>query len=163
MPTTFVYTTFAVITVLNGAGQLAPVDKADLPAGTAGPILFTEAQCNFVRGKMANPEKYVCQVFTSPAETQLVWTAPGFVMPAAASPAGRQGFLTPKALDDVKVGPSKLEERDKPEAVAPAKEIESKAPPVDITPPKQKKVAQQPHYQRQAMFEGNPLTGFFSW
>src|ERR1700723_2714881 len=116
MPTTFVYTTFAVITALNGAGQLAPVDKADLPAGTAGPILFTEAQCNFVRGKMEHPEKYVCQVFTSPSETKLVWSAPGFTMPAEAPPAGQQGRLTPQGpLDDVKVGPTKLEERDKPE------------------------------------------------
>jgi hypothetical protein len=84
VPTPFVYTTFAVITALNSAGQLAPVDKADLPAGTAGPILFTEAQCNFVRGKMANPEKYVCQIFTSPTETKLVYATPGFVMPAEA-------------------------------------------------------------------------------
>jgi hypothetical protein len=159
MPTTFVYTTFAVITVLNGAGQLAPVDKADLPAGTAGPILFTEAQCNFVRGKMANPEKYVCQVFTSPTETKLVYTAPGFTMPAATEP---QQPSPPERKSEAQPAPPK-----------PA-EIESKKNDVQVgklTPevkepeqaPKPKRVAQRPRYEQQAMFEGNPFTGFFSW
>jgi hypothetical protein len=129
-----------------------------LPAGTAGPILFTEAQCTFVRGKMANPEKYVCQVFTSPTETKLVYTAPGFVMPTeehqATPPPERKSSLTP--------------EPPKPE---PAKEIESKKNGVQVgklesvkeQAPKPKKVAQQPRHDQEAMLDGNPFTALFRW
>jgi hypothetical protein len=72
MPTPFANVVFYVITALNTAGQLAAVDKSELPAGQAGPILFSEGQCRMVIGKMTNPEKYVCQPFSSPKSTQ--WT-----------------------------------------------------------------------------------------
>jgi hypothetical protein len=165
MPTTFVYTTFAVITVLNGAGQLAPVDKSELPAPyNAGPIHFSEGACLMTRGKMEHPEKYFCQVFTSPKTTQWVYVPPGAV-PAADPPEGDRTGLEPskKALDDVRVGPTKLETKD-----APKPDASADPTPKEIAKPK--RVAQQPRYDQQAMvegrqtmFEGNPLTGFFSW
>ena len=52
MPTPFVTTTFAVLTMLNTAGQLTPVDKALLPAGINGPIQFNAEACALLRGKM---------------------------------------------------------------------------------------------------------------
>jgi hypothetical protein len=77
MPTNFVVTTFVVLTTLNNAGQLAPVDKAELPAGSAGPIAWNEAQCMLLRGKMSHPEKYVCQPFASAKSTQWTYQPPG--------------------------------------------------------------------------------------
>jgi hypothetical protein len=72
MPTPFANTVFFVITALNTAGQLSAVDKTELPAGITTPIVFSEGQCRMMIGKMANPEKYVCQPFSSPRSTQ--WT-----------------------------------------------------------------------------------------
>ena len=68
MPTPFANVVFFVITALNTAGQLSAVDKAELPAGSSGPIQFSEGQCRMVIGKMANPEKFVCQRFESPGQ-----------------------------------------------------------------------------------------------
>ena len=52
----------------------------------------------------------------------------------------------------------------KSDAQPPAKpaEIESKDSPRSDEP-KPKRVAQRPRYERQAMFEGNPLSGLFNW
>ena len=50
--TPFAITVFYVLTTLNGAGQSAPVDKAELPAGVTGPITWSEGQCFIIRGKM---------------------------------------------------------------------------------------------------------------
>jgi hypothetical protein len=72
MPTPFVSTVFVVLTTLNNAGQLSPVDRAELPAPYTGAMFWSEQQCMYVRGRMAHPEKYVCQIFRGPAETD--WT-----------------------------------------------------------------------------------------
>ena len=72
MATPFVSTVFVVLTTLNNAGQLSPVDKSELPAPYTGAMFWSEQQCMYVRGRMAHPEKYVCQIFRGPAETD--WT-----------------------------------------------------------------------------------------
>jgi hypothetical protein len=72
MPTPFVSTVFVVLTTLNSAGQLSPVDRAELPAPYTGAMFWSEQQCMYVRGRMGHPEKYVCQIFRGPAETD--WT-----------------------------------------------------------------------------------------
>ena len=165
MPTPFAVTVFYVIVGLNNAGQLAPVDKSELPAPyNAGPIHFSEGACLMTRGKMEHPEKYFCQVFTSPKTTQWVYVPPGAV-PAADPPEGDRTGLeaSKKALDDVRVGPTKLETKD-----APKPDASADPTPREIAKPK--RVAQQPRHDQQAMaggrqapFEGNPFTGFFSW
>ncbi len=72
--TPFAVTAFWVLTTLNGAGQLAPLEKADMVPGMSGPIAWSEGQCNFMRGKMPQPEKYVCQLFKSAPSVN--WTLP---------------------------------------------------------------------------------------
>ena len=167
MPTTFVYTSFAVLCALNNAGQLAPVDKADMPPGIAGPIQFTEAACNYARGRMASPEKYVCQVFTGPSETQLVYQTPGFTVPAAAAspkenlqpganPEHRSDAVVPGAPDENFTAMQRFGTDNQNSAAGGSQ-------PQVLPAPKPKRVAQQPRYQRQAMFEGNPLAMLFNW
>ncbi len=75
--TPYAVTIFYVLTTLNNAGQLAPVDKTELPAGVTTPIAFSEGQCFMVRGKMSHPEKYVCQLFTSAPTTKWTYLPPG--------------------------------------------------------------------------------------
>jgi hypothetical protein len=120
MPTPFVNTTLVLLTVMNNAGQLAAVEKADLPPGyTTGPIMLNESHCMLVRGKMANPEKYVCQVYRGPKETAWVFKtgqgAEGDPIAPAPTPE-HDGSIAPSknSFGDVAVGPSKLAERDIP-------------------------------------------------
>jgi hypothetical protein len=70
MPTPFVSTVFVVLTTLNNAGQLAPVDPKTitLPPPYTGVMFWSEQQCMYVRGRIEHPEKYVCQVFRGPKE-----------------------------------------------------------------------------------------------
>jgi hypothetical protein len=156
VPTNFVVFSFAVLTTLNGAGQLAPVDKSELPAGFKnGPIQWGMQQCELLRGKMANPEKYVCQEFKSEPSTPLVFRPAGLAVPEPQpAPPERKSEAQPTPPKPV--------------------EIESKKNNVQVgrlTPevkepeqaPKPKKVAQRPRYEQQAMFEGNPLTMLFNW
>ena len=103
---------------------------------------------------MAQPEKYVCQVFRSAPSTSWTYVPPGSVMPSEVSPSP----VEPQA---------KPEER-KSEAVPPKPDASADPTPKEIAKPK--RVAQQPRHDQQAMvegrqtmFEGNPLTGFFSW
>jgi len=77
MATPFVNTVFWVMVTLNNAGQLAPVEKADLPPGLTGPIAWSEGQCMYNRGRMQNPEEVTCQQFTSAPTTK--WLPPGQV------------------------------------------------------------------------------------
>jgi hypothetical protein len=120
VPTTFVTTTFVVLVGLNNYGGLAPVDKSLLPPGTPGAILWSVDQCNMVRGKMADPEKYTCQVFTSAKETAWTYTPEGpkgILIPAPPQENGVQPDTSPErshSLNDVLVGPSKLAEKDSP-------------------------------------------------
>ena len=148
MPTPFVTTTFAVLTMLNTAGQLAPVDKALIPAsaGVSGPIQFNAEACALLRGKMENPEKYVCQIFTSPGEINLTWQPAGFMKDAEKAQPEKKTELKPPPESTPKADPVGNT------SVEPPKEA-----------PKPKRVAQQqPRYQRQAMFEGNPLAMLFN-
>ena len=77
MATPFVNIVVWVMVTLNNAGQLAPVEKADLPPGLTGPIAWSEGQCMYNRGRMQNPEKVTCQQFTSAPTTK--WLPPGQV------------------------------------------------------------------------------------
>jgi hypothetical protein len=163
MPTTFAVTTFALLTTLNNAGQLALPDKSELPPGILGPVFWSEQACNWARGRADHPEKFVCAVFTGPKSTPWVYVAPGSVIPTAEPeppPPERKSSLTPKgeseaepskkALDDIQVSkPDKLGDTDKP--------------PVPEQAPKPKRVAQQPRYEQQAMFTGNPFSALFNW
>lgn len=72
--TPFAITVFYLLTMLNNAGQLAPVEKADLPAPYTSPFAFSEGQCFIIRGRMAEPEKYFCQRFASAPEAN--WKPP---------------------------------------------------------------------------------------
>ena len=158
MSTPFAVTVFYLLTVTNNAGQLAPITNAELPAPFTSPMSWSEGQCLIMRGKMAQPEKYVCQVFRSAPSTSWTYVPPGSVMPSEVSPGAAP--VEPQA---------KPEERksDAQPMTAPTKpaEIESKEQPAQQ--PK-RKVAQRNTQQamagaREAMFEGNPFTGFFSW
>jgi hypothetical protein len=91
MPTPFVNTVFYVLVTLNNAGQLAAVEKADMPPGAPGPIAFSEGQCMTWRGKMADPSKFTCQPFTSPKST--AWTPEGAT--GAVAPPPPQENLQP--------------------------------------------------------------------
>jgi hypothetical protein len=154
MSTPFAVTVFYLLTVTNNAGQLAPITNAELPAPFTSPMSWSEGQCLIMRGKMAQPEKYVCQVFRSAPSTSWTYVPPGSVMPSEVSP----GRVEPQA---------KPEER-KSEAVPPKPDASADPTSKEIAKPK--RVAQQPRHDQQAMvegrqtmFEGNPLTGFFSW
>jgi hypothetical protein len=72
MSTPFAVTVFYLLTVTNNAGQLAPITNTELPAPFTSPMSWSEGQCLIMRGKMAQPEKYVCQVFRSAPSTS--WT-----------------------------------------------------------------------------------------
>jgi hypothetical protein len=163
MPTPFVSTMFVVMTTLNGAGQLAPVDPKAVspPEPYKGYIFWSADQCMYVRGKLEHPERYVCQIFRGPAEIDWEFK-PGTTTPdhAEGSPiahppreampgdSGREGRLTPdpakyheyyrrerNSFVDVAVGPSELRPEDAPV-------IEPRA----IQP---KKIAQKRQHQQQ--------------
>ena len=113
-----------------------------------------------MQGKMAQPEKYVCQVFRSAPSTSWTYIPLDSVIPPQVTPEA-----VPQAAPPVPQ--AKPEERKSDAQPAPAKpaEIESKEQPAQQ--PK-RKVAQRNTQQamagaREAMFEGNPFTGFFSW
>jgi hypothetical protein len=64
--TPFAVTVMFVLTSLNNVGQLAPLSKDEWTAlGIGGPAFFDGSQCLVTRGRLAHPEKYVCQRFTS--------------------------------------------------------------------------------------------------
>ena len=118
MPTSFVSTVFVVMTAFNNAGQLAPVDKSELPSPYTGPLFWSVQQCMYVRGKMTHPEKYVCQEFHGPAQTNWVYQPSGGnagdpVAPAPTAPGSAPDSLG-HSFNDVQVGPSKLAEKDAP-------------------------------------------------
>ena len=64
MPTPFAVTVLYLLCTLDNSGRLAPVDKAELPAPITTPLSFNEEHCLVLRGKMAHPERYVCQRWT---------------------------------------------------------------------------------------------------
>jgi hypothetical protein len=72
--TPFAVTVLWVLTSLNNARQLVPVDKANLPSSITSPWGFSEGQCSVIRGKMEHPENYFCQRFQSNAGTE--WSPP---------------------------------------------------------------------------------------
>ena len=85
---------------------------------------------------MGAEQQQCCAVEPPPADADHASLVPPVVSPKA----------IPRAPGESEVQPAK-----------PA-EIESKG-----EQPKPRKVAQQPRYERQAMFEGNPLSGLFNW
>jgi len=58
MPTSFATTTLVLLVTTNSIGQLAAVDKKDLPSPYTNPMLVNLESCNFLRGRMEHPEKY---------------------------------------------------------------------------------------------------------
>jgi hypothetical protein len=159
VPTPFVVKTLFVLTTLNSAGQLAPIDRSEWPPG-GGPIFMgSETGCLLQRGRMANPQKYVCQGFTG-VETAR-WMPDNNENASEPPPSPDHASLAPPAL----AAP-------KPE---PAKEIESKndvqvgklTPEVKEQAPKPKQVARRTtgyREQQQAMLEGpNPFRVLFNW
>ncbi len=161
MPTPFVVTTMFMLTVINNAGQLAPLPKEDWPLVGNGPIFFSESGCAMARGHLADPTKYVCQGFKSSPTAQWMPNNANAVEPP---PADDHASLPQPAL--TKHQPLTLD--------APAKaQPEMKADPLGHTsidkpePPKEapapRKVAQRPRYEQQGMFNGNMLAGLFAW
>jgi hypothetical protein len=150
MPTTFAMTTFYVVVGLNNVGQLASIPKEEIPSPYTSQMLVSLEACNFFLGRMQHPEKYTCQRFDSPKTTSWVYTPPGAITPAQAAPAE----------PEIKPDPTRLEGSHTSDSLGHTS-IDKPEPPKEA--PKQKKVAQQPHYERQAMFEGNPFSGLFNW
>jgi hypothetical protein len=110
MATPFVSTVFVVLTTLNNAGQLAPVDKSELPSPYTGAMFWSVEQCMYVRGRMPNPAKYVCQEFRGPKSTS--WTPqpltekavePAPPVEIAPGDSGREGSIAPPRNDDVQL------------------------------------------------------------
>jgi hypothetical protein len=160
MSTPFAVTVFYLLTVTNNAGQLAPITNAELPAPFTSPMSWSEGQCIIMRGKMAQPEKSVCQVFRSAPSTSWTYVPPGSVIPSEVSPGPvepapqakpevpsppeRKSSLTPKGESEAEPLPPKPGATDTPKET-----------------PKPKRVAQR--HDRQAMFEGNPFCTLFNW
>ena len=131
-----------------GAGTAVPVPRQGNAAVMS--TYLTMEDCNRDRQSRGHGEDFVCVEFKS--DKIIDYTFP--------QDKQRQG------LNGVIVGPLALKDADKP-YIEPL--VEPK--PLDITPkaaeqaPKPKRVARQgqPRYERQAMFEGNPLSGLFNW
>jgi hypothetical protein len=163
VPTPFVVTTLFVLTTLNNAGQLVAVDKSEWPTLGGGPIFLSESGCMVGRGKMVNPERYVCQGFRSAPSAQWMPSNEGAVEPPPSPDHASLSVRPPPPVTQsppAVVSPKAMPQAPGESEVPPAKpaEIESKG-----EQPKPRKVAQQPRYERQAMFEGNPLSGLFNW
>ena len=75
MPTSFAVTTFAVLTVLNHTGQLAPIDKTEVPAPFTTGIAYNLENCEVMRGKMEHP-KSMSASFSHPPKQQAGSTPP---------------------------------------------------------------------------------------
>jgi hypothetical protein len=114
MSTPFVSTVFVVLTTLNNAGQLSPVDKSELPAPYTGAMFWSEQQCMYVRGRMAHPEKYVCQIFRGPAETDWTYHPEGSFTgdPVAPSLPDTRGDATQLPADGKAVATASLSRND---------------------------------------------------
>jgi hypothetical protein len=163
MPTPFVATTLFVLTTLNGAGQLAPIDRSEWPAG-GGPIFIgSETGCLIQRGRMANPQKYVCQGFRSAPSAQWMPNNDGAVEPPPPE-VDHANVTVPERKSSLAPEPPKPE---------PAKDIESKNN-VQVgklekaeQAPKPKQVAKRTtsyREQQQAMLDGpNPFSRLFNW
>lgn len=157
MPTSFITTTFVSIVMLNNFGELAPVDKAVLPPGTTG-IVWSVEQCRYTIGKMEHPEKYTCQVFTSPKTT--AWTPGEMAQPQGTEPdikADPTSVISPNAIPrapgaspvDIQVKQDPVKEAPKPKKVAQR--------------PRQTQTAMAEPAAKAAMFNGNPFAGLFNW
>ena len=173
----FVITTFVVLTVANNAGQLAPVDKSELPAGFTSPIMWSVETCNLLRGKMEHPEKYVCQVFKSAPTTEpeerrgdnapQSGNAAKLSQPNPASLGERSGAA---AVVGHLVGPTELRAKDAPTIEPNPASVKPEDLPRDLRKQKQERARaistaqaarQEPQRKQrqpsqQAMFEGGP-------
>jgi hypothetical protein len=126
VPTSFVVKTLFVLTTINNAGQLAPIDRSEWPAGGGPVFMSSEEYCLMARGRMANPQKYVCQGFTGAASAR--WAPDGGNDNASEPPPSPDHASIPLGPTEPQVG--KLSPRSEPEAKPeppkPAKKIESK-------------------------------------
>ena len=95
MPTSFVTSTFVMIVTLNNFGELTPVDKSLLPPPMTSAMMWSVDQCRYTIGKMDHPEKYTCQVFTSPKTT--TWT-PDQKVPMGDIKAEPTSVISPQAV-----------------------------------------------------------------
>ena len=113
MSTPFAATVLYLLTTMNNSGELAPVDKADLPPPYTTGFSLSEEGCSMMRGKLSHPERYVCQLWRGEKEQE------------AGVPAGIQQKPEPQKFDalppqkpgslgDVQVGPSPLLAADRP-------------------------------------------------
>ena len=163
MPTPFVVTTMFVMTTLNAAGQLGPLPKEEWAAVGGGPIFFSEQYCLMARGRMADPQKYVCQGFRSSSTAQWMPSNEGAVEPPPPE-VDRANVTAPERKSSLTPEPPKPE---------PAKDIESKNN-VQVgklekaeQAPKPKQVAKRTadyREQQQAMLDGpNPFRALFNW
>jgi hypothetical protein len=173
LPTPFLSTMFVVMTTLNGAGQLAPVDPKVVqpPEPYKGYIFWSVDQCMYVRGKMDHPAKYVCQVFRGPKEIDWEFK-PGATTPdhAEGSPiadppreampgdSGREGRLTPIAPSgsSAPADPAKYHEYYRRErnsfvdvAVGPSELRPEDAPVIEPRAIQPKRIAQKRQHQQQ--------------
>jgi hypothetical protein len=103
--TTFAMTTMFMITSMNNLGQLAPVEKGDLPPSQSTVFFFNEEGCNLVRGKMANPQKYVCQAWRGQAAEGVPVLAPAQPQPAPEPKPAPQRLVpeTPPVNNEIEV------------------------------------------------------------
>jgi len=95
-------------------------------------------------------------VFTSPKTTNWVYTPPGEITPAEAAPEPDHTRLERGHTDGDSLGQTSID--------SPRSKLGSEAkpePPQEA--PKPRRVAQQPRYEREAMFEGNPFSRLFNW
>ncbi len=161
MSTPFAVTVFYLLTVTNNAGQLAPITNAELPAPFTSPMSWSEGQCIIMRGKMAQPEKYVCQVFRSAPSTSWTYIPPGSVIPPEVTPEA-----VPQAAPPVPQAKPEDRKSDAPAGTCKARRDWSKEQPAPAAKAQGSPAGSMQQAMagaREAMLEGNPFTGFFSW
>ena len=87
MPTSFATTVLVLLVTTNNIGQLAAVDKKDLPSPYTNSMLVSLESCNFLQGSNGAPREIFLQVSTSPKTTSWTYTPLGEITPAEAAPA----------------------------------------------------------------------------
>ena len=131
-----------------GVGTAVPAPRQGNSAVMS--TFYTMDDCNRERASRGNPQDFFCLEYKS--EKIIDYTFP--------QDKSKQG-----SLDNISVGPIALKDADRP-FIEPL--VEPKPEPKPVDTPKQaeqrpKRVAQQPRYQQEAMFEGNPIRGLFNW
>jgi hypothetical protein len=173
MPTSFAVTQMVMLVTLNSLGELAPVPQNELPPGITSPLMFTQENCNFIRGKFADPTKYTCQKFVSPKETR--WTKETGaaealpVEPAKVQPQLRNAPSEPPKSDDRgDIDPKMFDGIGDPNKAAPAEQQK----PIGNAATQPKRLSEHSGQRvreaegdaaKQPMFSGNPFRTVFNW